>query len=311
MSPSPPRAPCPFCPHAFSTSTQLVCHLAVHDQVQAGPQYECRPCDRNYHRDLNGLLRHLADEHTAPHRGDGLRCRSCGRAARDADELARHVAADHVAERARRARGESGLAAGRNNAKYVPAVCGNCSRTFSNKYNLAVHARRVHRVGGGVGERHECGRCGRRYSSKGALRHHARLWHEGRLPHTCALCGERMASVAQLERHRLVHDPVPRASHVCHVCGRAFIVRDSLRRHAEVHFARAHACHVCERKFRRRAHLSRHLETHRPSRLVADRTSTEPTLPPPMTPTRATRPSPHSSPATGPPTTGSTTPCSR
>ncbi|XP_049704776.2 zinc finger protein 84 isoform X2 [Helicoverpa armigera] len=240
---------CPFCGSVLSSATRLVHHLNRHVPVCLAAGADC--CGHSYTRP-RALAQHLQDAHVRGGQVGAQPCCSCGFSAADNDQLKQHYQTAHGDRNTKQKKVESP-----NNQKYIPAVCPECNKTFSNKYNMFTHLR-SHSA---PGARHACPRCPRSYSRRGALAQHVRVAHEGRLPHVCATCGDAFPSRAQRDVHARLHSGS--APYACTRCGKAFRAKNTLARHMEMHLGiRRYKCEICFKAFRKKSHLDYHITTH-------------------------------------------------
>ncbi|XP_053613549.1 zinc finger protein 27-like isoform X3 [Plodia interpunctella] len=243
---------CPFCENIFSSTTRLICHLNTHIEVCIEKGITC--CDTDYNNKKT-FVDHLQDKHVERLPGDVENvCRSCGYQASDGCDLQTHVNANH--DHGKETRGKKKVSA--INQKNIPAVCPECNKTFSNKYNMFVHMK-SHTA---VKYSYRCEQCDKTYSSQWNLAYHRKHSHIGIMDHICSYCGEKFPTKKSKDIHIRIH--TGHKPFQCSKCGKSFRAKNSLDRHMDMHLdIRKYACHVCPMRFRKRSHLNYHLKTHK------------------------------------------------
>ena len=235
----------------FSSGTRLLYHLNRHVDVSVADGVQC--CDLVY-SDKKLFVQHLQEAHVDNTSEEHARvCVSCGFTTDTIDELRQHYKEAHSdVKRTKEKKLESP-----NNQKYIPAVCPECNKTFSNKYNMFAHMRRH----SAAAARYPCGRCARVYRHRGNLAQHTRLAHQGLLRHLCGACGEGFPSRQERDVHARLHSGD--TPYACVHCGKAYRAKNTLARHLEMHAdIRRYECEICSKKFRKKSHLDYHIKTH-------------------------------------------------
>ncbi|XP_030032820.1 zinc finger protein 569 isoform X1 [Manduca sexta] len=240
---------CPFCENIYTSTTRLLCHLNKHVDVTLEKGVVC--CEVLY-KDKKHFIDHLQKDHVDRSVKSNV-CKTCGYVTDDNNDLQKHISEAHPPnERQKKKKLQSA-----KNQKYIPAVCPECNKTFSNKYNMFVHLK-SHSSGG---PEYPCDKCDRSYKNQGNLRSHQRLAHEGVLNHVCSECGEAFPTRAGRDTHARIHSGAK--PYKCNYCGKAYRAKNTLDRHIEIHFdVRKYECDICSKKFRKRTHLNYHLRTH-------------------------------------------------
>lgn len=243
---------CPYCDCAFSSTSRLVYHLGKHMEICLDDGVKC--CDYVYNTKKD-FVTHLQENHVNVNRlanDANTMCKSCNFTADSAEQLQNHVEEYHSEYKIKKPKKESP-----KNQKCIPAVCPECNKTFSNKYNMFAHMKSHKRT-----YAYACSRCGKKYSTKGNLQQHMRLIHEGVLSHVCGACGERFPTRVARDVHARLHTGA--RPFRCRLCAAAFRAEDSLLRHLDMHLdVRKHECEICGKTFRKRSHLAAHGRTHR------------------------------------------------
>lgn len=241
---------CPFCENIFTSPTRLVCHLNKHEEVSMDEGIEC--CDSVY-SDKVTFVEHLRKEHINEGIGGNV-CRSCGVVTENPEELEAHIIDFHNNSKGNvKERKNQSL----KNQKYIPAVCPECNKTFSNKYNMFVHLKSH----SGRNSSYQCSKCDKSYRSRGNLNSHMKIAHQGILSYLCLFCGEAFPNRSARDVHSRLHTGLK--PYKCDFCGKCYRAKNTLDRHLEMHLnIRKHECPICGKKFRKRTHLNYHLGTH-------------------------------------------------
>nr|XP_026486700.1 zinc finger protein 27-like isoform X1 [Vanessa tameamea] len=243
---------CPFCQSAFSSPTRLICHLNKHIEVSIDVGVLC--CDHLY-ADKKSFVSHLQDKHVNRSTEGALICKSCGLVEKDHDALAVHVNEKHAKVKDPKKKTEPNLKC----QKFIPAVCPECNKSFSNKYNMLTHMK-THTSELST-SKFMCIKCNKTYKSRGSLTYHQRVFHEGLLPFLCSMCGEAFPSRMARDTHARIH--TGSKPFTCDYCNKSYRAQNTLRRHIDMHLnIRKYECHLCPKKFRKRTHLDYHIKTH-------------------------------------------------
>ncbi|KOB68593.1 Uncharacterized protein OBRU01_18106, partial [Operophtera brumata] len=242
----PQRLDCPLCASAFSSRFRLVQHLTKHPEANLGDGISCCGDTRNE----NELITHLNREHKDPNR---IQCKSCDHIAVDKPTSTTHIAHCHTESKSDVITNIQLGSPGpdETNQKRIPAVCPNCNRTFSNKYNMLNHMKS--HAKDAKTSKFVC-ECGKSYSTRGNLVAHIRIAHTEELPHRCSDCGEGFPTRSTRDIHSRLHSGARPFS--CAFCPLSFRSKNSQDKHQETHVPPQHECELCGKKFRRKAHLS-------------------------------------------------------
>lgn len=245
-----PSLHCPFCSSVFSSATRLAHHLNKHEPVSAADNVTC--CERVY-SDKKRFVQHWQRAHVASTAQDQAKvCVSCDFTTDTADELKQHYKNAHNDPFFTKEKKTERP----NNQKYIPAVCPECNKTFSNKYNMFAHMRSHSRSAV-----YPCEQCSRTYRSQGNLSHHKRLAHQGILNYICVECGEAFPSRSERDIHARIHSG--ETPYKCPHCGKSYRAKNTLTQHLQIHAGiRKHECKICSKKFRKKSHLDYHVTTH-------------------------------------------------
>ncbi|KAH9642335.1 hypothetical protein HF086_009699 [Spodoptera exigua] len=231
---------CPYCPSVFSSATRLVHHLNKHVQVSMAAGVRC--CALLY-RDKKLFVKHLQETHidrddTAREALTQVTCASCGFIADHADKLKEHCESAHENIKNRKEKKVENP----TNQKVIPAVCPECNKTFSNKYNMFVHMRSHSGA-----KLFACDVCAKTYSSRGNLTAHKKVVHQGQLDFTCPVCRDAFGTRVERDVHARIHSGD--TPYKCQHCGKAYRAKNTLDRHMEIHLGiKKHQCAICSRK---------------------------------------------------------------
>ncbi|XP_063628144.1 zinc finger protein 26-like [Cydia splendana] len=160
---------CPFCDSIFSSTARLELHIANHVEIGEDSAVEC--CGALY-SERSLFIQHALDKHErAP--PPGIICRACGQNADSLVTLSEHIKNTHTDDAITRKRTDRNPKS--KDQKYISTPCPDCGKTFSNKYNMAVHLR-SHKE---KSEKIQCELCSKWYGSRTALVSHVKLAHSG------------------------------------------------------------------------------------------------------------------------------------
>ncbi|CAG4956811.1 unnamed protein product [Colias eurytheme] len=242
---------CFYCDCAFTSTRRLIHHLNQHLEI---PPDGGLLCCGNIYDDLHFFEFHVSDKHTVKKVNAHL-CKACGYSATNKGNLKEHIDNEHrKCELEKKEKKKTKF--GPKNQKNFPAVCPECNKTFSNKYNMHSHMK-LHQD-----QKFECAKCLKSYRSKGALVQHMEVVHEGKLKHVCSTCGEGFPTRVDRDVHARLH--TGDTPYECEYCGKAYRAKNTLRAHIQIHLdIRKFECKICSRKFRKIAHLKYHVSTHK------------------------------------------------
>jgi hypothetical protein len=108
-----------------------------------------------------------------------------------------------------------------------PYKCDQCTKSFSDKYNLVRHIQ-VHTVH----KPYQCEQCTKSFSQKGNLVTHIRV-HTGDKPYTCEQCTKSFSQKGDLVRHIRVHTGAK--PYTCGQCQKSFSQSSGLASHVRIH----------------------------------------------------------------------------
>lgn len=246
-----PNLFCPFCSSVFTSPTRLLCHLNKHFEVCIEDGVKC--CGIVY-SDKKVFIKHLQEAHVDRIIENTLKvCKCCGFTAENVTELQAHINKAHLKKIINKGKKlQSPL-----NQKYIPAVCPECNKTFSNKYAMFVHMKSH----SGDVNSYSCEKCNKTYKNRQNLNNHIKLVHEGILNVLCTECGEAFPTRTARDVHARLHSGVK--PYKCGYCGKCYRAKNTLDRHIEIHLnIRKHECQICSKKFRKKTHLDYHIKTH-------------------------------------------------
>ncbi|KAM3959282.1 uncharacterized protein ACR2FA_006585 [Aphomia sociella] len=231
---------CPFCDSSFSSPTRLICHLNRHVEVCIDNAVVC--CDVTYNN-KKCFVEHLQEQHVnvSPDDAESHKCRSCAHQAESAEALQLHVNERHNEHKPN---SKIKKEPSSKNQKCIPAVCPECNKTFSNKYNMFVHMKSH----SGEAVKYQCDRCNKRYSNRGNLNNHKKQVHDGILKFVCLCCGETFPTRLARDVHSRIHTGVK--PYTCTICEKSFRAKNTLDRHIETHLdIRNYECQHCQKKW--------------------------------------------------------------
>ncbi|XP_038206680.1 zinc finger protein OZF-like isoform X2 [Zerene cesonia] len=242
---------CFYCECAFTSTRRLIFHLTQHIDI---PPDGGLLCCGNIYDDLNFFEFHVSDKHTTKGINAHL-CKACGYSASDKENLKDHIQTEHSkCELERKEKKKTKL--GPKNQKNFPAVCPECNKTFSNKYNMYSHMK-LHQ-----GQKFDCAKCDKSYNTKGSLMQHLEVVHEGKLKYVCSSCGEGFPTRITRDVHSRLH--TGNTPYECEYCGKSYRAKNTLLNHIKIHLdIRKYKCNICSKKFRKSTHLKYHVTTHR------------------------------------------------
>ncbi|XP_047536816.1 zinc finger protein 345-like isoform X1 [Vanessa atalanta] len=283
---------CPFCESAFSSPTRLICHLNKHIEVSIDDGVLC--CDHLY-ADKKSFVAHLQDKHVNRSTEGTLICKSCGLVEKDHDALAVHVNEKHAEVKDPKKKTEPNLKC----QKFIPAVCPECNKSFSNKYNMLTHMK-AHTSELST-SKFMCIKCNKTHNysdfsdsstseneetgTQESLNSFDDLTHSnmrkdkmdeetrlelsqvqtkinGKVYFTCATCGKNLSSTHTYIFHKRIH--TGERPCVCHICGKQFRTPNGLQRHlTETHEKqRRYICVMCHKNFANSQNLKQHMRIH-------------------------------------------------
>ncbi|CAH0400674.1 unnamed protein product [Chilo suppressalis] len=189
---------CPFCENIFSSITRLTCHLSRHLGISLEKEVIC--CEETYY-DKKAYVQHLQNYHVSRDLDENTNniCRNCGFEAEDSFALQTHVTEVHDNKKPHK---KNIKEPSQKNQKYIPAVCPECNRTFSNKYNMFTHMKSHSEK---EVKKFPCDKCGKSYSNSGNLKIHKRVSHDGILKFSCIFCGEAFPNRFECDNHKRIH----------------------------------------------------------------------------------------------------------
>ncbi|XP_063235622.1 zinc finger protein ZFP2-like isoform X2 [Bacillus rossius redtenbacheri] len=203
----------------------------------ASQAFRCEVCHTWFSSQLKLAAHRMASHVHMP------RCRYCGEACRDDDQLEAHQLLHH-----------------RRDALRCP-VCDETLSTFRTlKLHFGVHADTGLRL---------CNFCTSVFSDQSELEKHE-ITHQNERPHLCETCGKAFRYRSNLSDHRSTHldDSVVRKFE-CEFCGCLYRSKAILKRHLALHVSegkKMYHCEICGKGFAVREHLKVHVSVHSDSR---------------------------------------------
>jgi len=152
-----------------------------------------------------------------------------------------------------------------------PYHCDKCDKSYTRRWHLKVHYKRVHKCSLPVpapvpkGKIYvSCPKCDKLIPKGYKLREHMRV-HTGERPFQCTECGKRFTNRTFLNVHGKTH--TGERPHSCQFCHKTFAQKSTLTSHMSVHTGvRNHQCPLCGKLFRSRSNLNKHVMTHKTSK---------------------------------------------
>ncbi|CAH2094919.1 unnamed protein product [Euphydryas editha] len=214
---------CPCCESVFSSPTRLICHLNKHVDVSINDGVLC--CN-NLYSDKKSFVLHLQEKHVNKTTESALICKTCGSTEENTEALEIHINEKHSDVEYQKKKIEPNPKC----QKFIPAVCPECNKTFSNKYNMLKH---MESHSGVAGSKFMCNKCNKTYKNRGSLTHHQKVFHEGLLPFLCSMCGEGFPSRMARDTHARIHTGFKPFS--CKYCNKSYRAQNTLNCHIQMH----------------------------------------------------------------------------